>query len=132
MDRIGDSFTSAFSRRSRENEKADDVLSEFSKNIHSEICSDELALVYKPKQKTKEELNSKKLVISESGNLAEASLKLSGIFEVAQQAADEYIYNIKEKTCNKKRNLAYNNNIPAWYDKIGILEPTDKEREPGL
>ena len=27
MDRIGDSFTSAFSRRSRENEKADDVLS---------------------------------------------------------------------------------------------------------
>ena len=28
MDRIGDSFTSVFSRRSRENEKADDVLSE--------------------------------------------------------------------------------------------------------
>lgn len=54
-------------------------------------------------QKTKEELNSKKLVISESGNLAEASLKLSGIFEVAQQAADEYIYNIKEN-CKKIEN----------------------------
>lgn len=54
-------------------------------------------------QKTKEELNSKKLVIAESGNLAEASLKLSGIFEVAQKAADEYIYNVKEN-CKKIEN----------------------------
>lgn len=53
--------------------------------------------------KTKEELNSKKIIISESGNLAEASLKLSGIFEVAQQAADEYLYNIQE-TCKKIEN----------------------------
>lgn len=50
--------------------------------------------------KTKESLNSKKIIIAESGNLAEASLKLNEIFEVAQQVADDYVYNIKEN-CKK-------------------------------
>lgn len=54
-------------------------------------------------KKTKDELNSKKLIISESGNLAEASLKLSKIFEVAQQTANEYLYNIQEN-CKKIEN----------------------------
>ena len=41
MDRIGDSFSSAFSRRSRENEKADDLLSEFSKKGRDDFFVDE-------------------------------------------------------------------------------------------
>lgn len=46
--------------------------------------------------KTKKELQSKRILIEESGNLAEASLKLNGIFELAQQTAEEYLENIKE------------------------------------
>lgn len=47
--------------------------------------------------KTKEELNSKKITIAESGTLAEASLKLNEIFEVAQKSIDQYRFNVEEK-----------------------------------
>lgn len=46
---------------------------------------------------TKEELNNKKLKIEQSGSLAEASLKLTNIFEEAQKAADLYLFNLKRK-----------------------------------
>lgn len=48
-------------------------------------------------EKTKEELNSKRIIIEESGSLAEASLMLNKIFETAQQTADQYLFNVKEK-----------------------------------
>lgn len=41
MDKIGDSFLNAFSRRSRENDKADEVLSQFSKNGRDDFFVDE-------------------------------------------------------------------------------------------
>lgn len=53
MDRIGDSFSSAFSRRSRENEKADDVLSEFSKKGRDDFFVDESARQKNTKKPTK-------------------------------------------------------------------------------
>lgn len=40
-------------------------------------------------------LERKTIAIEESGSIAEASLKLSGIFEAAQQAADIYLENIR-------------------------------------
>ena len=40
-------------------------------------------------------LNDKQIIIKESGSIAEASLKLNNIFKVAQQAADQYLDNIK-------------------------------------
>lgn len=46
---------------------------------------------------TKEKLNNKKLKIEHSGSLAEASLKLTNIFEEAQKAADLYLFNLKRK-----------------------------------
>lgn len=47
-------------------------------------------------EEANQKLNSKKLIIKESGSLAEASLKLSGIFEQAQTIAEEYLDNVKE------------------------------------
>ena len=44
----------------------------------------------------KAELASRSIKIDESGSLAEASLKLSGIFEAAQDAADQYLANIRD------------------------------------
>lgn len=40
-------------------------------------------------------LNERNVSLEKSGNIAEAALQLSGIFEKAQQAADIYLSNIK-------------------------------------
>ena len=42
-----------------------------------------------------DKLNKKEIIIKESGSIAEASLKLTKIFEVAQKAADDYLESIK-------------------------------------
>lgn len=54
MDKIGDSFTSAFSRRSRENEKADELLSEFSKKGRDDFFVDERVERKKAQKKTQQ------------------------------------------------------------------------------
>lgn len=43
------------------------------------------------------QLAQRELAIAESGSLAEAALKLSGVFEAAQEAADLYLENVKRK-----------------------------------
>ena len=43
----------------------------------------------------KEELKNKKIAIESAGTLAEAALKLSHIFEAADEAAKIYLDNIK-------------------------------------
>jgi len=52
-------------------------------------------------EKTKTKLESKIILIEESGTLAEAALKLNKVFETAQEAADQYLLNIKEQ-CKRK------------------------------
>ena len=42
-----------------------------------------------------EKMKSREILLGESGNIAEAALKLSGIFEAAQKAADDYVANVK-------------------------------------
>ena len=42
--------------------------------------------------------SSKRIELEEAGSIAEAALRLNGICEVAQQAADQYLYNIKLKS----------------------------------
>lgn len=44
---------------------------------------------------TKKRLNDKEIKINESGSIAEASLKLNGVFASAQEAAEQYLENIK-------------------------------------
>ena len=46
----------------------------------------------------KKELQNKRIDIQRSGSIAEASLKLTKIFEEAQKAADLYLFNIKKET----------------------------------
>ena len=47
-------------------------------------------------QQVKAELGSRQLQMEESGNIAEAALKLNDVFASAQAAADEYLKNIAE------------------------------------
>lgn len=41
-------------------------------------------------------LESRDLAISKAGSIAEASLQLSGIFDAAQQAANQYLMNVQQ------------------------------------
>lgn len=46
---------------------------------------------------TEEKLKSRELTEMNAGSIAEAALKLSGIFEAAQEAADLYLENVKRQ-----------------------------------
>ena len=48
-------------------------------------------------------MRKRELQLAESGSIAEAALKLSGIFEAAQQAADQYVYNVQRLTAQQQR-----------------------------
>ncbi len=41
-------------------------------------------------------LEDRKILLEESGSIAEAALKLNDIFEVAQRAADQYLESVKD------------------------------------
>ena len=43
------------------------------------------------------QIATREIVIKESGSIAEAALKLNGVFEAAQQAAEQYLENIRSK-----------------------------------
>ena len=45
---------------------------------------------------TKKRLEERKIKMQKAGNLAEASLQLTNIFEEAQKAADLYVFNVKQ------------------------------------
>lgn len=49
-----------------------------------------------------ERLESKTIIKSNTGTLAEAALKLNGVFEAAQAAADQYLENLRstEEACD--------------------------------
>lgn len=46
-------------------------------------------------QLANEQLSDKALKITEAGSIAQASLQLNSVFETAQAAAEQYLYNIK-------------------------------------
>lgn len=46
--------------------------------------------------KANKKLDSKKIILEESGSIAEATVKLSDIFSKAQSVADDYVANVKE------------------------------------
>lgn len=59
--------------------------------------SEEIDHLREQLDKTQKALSSKEIVLNEAGSIAEASLKLTSIFEEAQKAADIYLENVKEK-----------------------------------
>ncbi|MGT2722383.1 hypothetical protein [Streptococcus porcinus] len=66
-----------------------------------ELLLEQQLLIEKQEKELKEikvKLNNQKIEIEDSGTLAEASLRLSGIFEAAQEAADIYLKNIKRQS----------------------------------
>lgn len=46
---------------------------------------------------TRKQLEDRRIMIEESGSLAQAALQLNKVFEAAQQAADQYLENIRQR-----------------------------------
>ena len=49
-----------------------------------------------------EQLNNRKIEVTEAGSIAEAALRLNGVFEAAQQAAAQYLENIQTLSANQE------------------------------
>jgi len=64
--------------------------------------NDELQKQVKEKEA---QLENRQIIIKEAGSIAEASLKLNKVFEIAQKAADEYLDNIRK--LGKRKTTAF-------------------------
>lgn len=62
-------------------------------------------------------LQDRKIKIEESGSLAEAVLRLNGIFEAAQTAADQYLENIKMRAESRSSS---ENKLPGVSEAAGV------------
>ena len=51
----------------------------------------------------KKELETRKISISETGSMAEAALKVSGVFDDAQDAAKVYLENIRQRAAEQEK-----------------------------
>lgn len=60
------------------------------------IQTEEMEKLKKELEDTKAKLEKQQIMMAKAGNIAEASLQLSGIFEAAQRAADVYLESVKE------------------------------------
>ena len=92
----------------------------------------------------KEQLEDRKLVMARSGSIAEAALKLNGIFEAAQRAADQYLFSVGA-TKKKKKNgsltgfdatgitgadqSCYTPNVPAQADPLSDVNESLQDDE---
>ena len=57
--------------------------------------SRELDALRRELEETKKQLADRELHMQEAGSIAEASMQLSGVFEAAQRAADQYLESIR-------------------------------------
>lgn len=46
-------------------------------------------------EEANEKLHSRRIEMEDAGSIAEAALKLNGVFEAAQQAAEQYLENVR-------------------------------------
>ena len=54
-------------------------------------------------EQMQQQLSSRTIAIQESGSLAEAALRLNGIFEAAQAACEQYTENIRQRSENQEQ-----------------------------
>ena len=84
---------------------------------------------------------SRRIQLVEAGSIAEAALRLSGIFETAQKAADQYLYNLRIQCGLEKEELPLElddgeddekwETSPAGEDEPGKAEGPDEADASG-
>ena len=66
--------------------------------------SEELEMVKAQLAEAQHQLEQRSIQIEKAGNIAQAALQLSGIFEAAQKAADLYLENVKQQCGHTEKN----------------------------
>lgn len=61
-----------------------------------------IELLEKQVSELQAKLADRSIVVQESGSIAEAALKLNGVFEAAQRAADQYLESLGLERMEKK------------------------------
>lgn len=51
----------------------------------------------------KEQLASRSIALQDSGSIAEAALQLNGVFDAAQKACEQYLYNIQTRSADQEK-----------------------------
>lgn len=54
-------------------------------------------------KQAQDRLSDRKIAVQEAGSLAEAALQLSGVFEAAEEACAQYLYNIRHLSANQEQ-----------------------------
>lgn len=57
--------------------------------------SREIEMLKKKLKRAEAKLQSREIMIEEAGSIAEAALKLNGVFQAAERAAEQYLENIR-------------------------------------
>lgn len=60
--------------------------------------SKEVERLQKELETVKKQLEDRRIMEQEAGSIAEAALRLNKVFEAAQQAADQYLENIRNRS----------------------------------
>ncbi|MCI9249495.1 MAG: hypothetical protein HFG99_10210 [Dorea sp.] len=74
-------------------------------NIKDQRLNEKDAQIEELKQTIEDMKTSREIELAEAGSIAEAALKLNGIFETAQKCADQYLTNVR-KLCEKESRVS--------------------------
>lgn len=66
--------------------------------------SKEVSRLQEELQQTRRQLEDRRIMLTEAGNIAEAALRLNGVFTAAQDAADEYLTNLSRSVQESQDN----------------------------
>lgn len=80
-------------------------------NVKDERLNQKDARIAELTKEIEEMKESRVIELAEAGSIAEAALRLNGIFEAAQQAADQYLMNVR-KLSKAERDGSRDNRIP--------------------
>lgn len=97
-------------------------------NVKDERLNQKDARIAELTEEIEEMKTSREIELTEAGSIAEAALRLNGIFEAAQEAADQYLMNI-QRLSREKEEGEKDNRISfekAW--RAGIRRGTPAPR----
>lgn len=78
-------------------------------NIKDQRLNEKDARIAELEQTIENMKTSREIELADAGSIAEAALKLNGIFEAAQKCADQYLANVR-KLCEKEKQNSFENN----------------------
>ena len=121
----GDSNESQRERELKRMGKAELVRLAFSQETHIRNLQNRIAEIEK---EARDIAQDRRIEISEAGSIAEASIRITDVFEEAQKAADVYLFNIRELEEQHKREVDIRMK-EAQDEAAGIVEEARKQAE---